>query len=417
MPNLVETLRAAVADHPDRPAIRMGPTAISYAELLSAADRLGHRLRSGGVVPGDRVAIATAAVPRYAVAYYGALLAGGVVVPLNPLQSEAVLTARLHDARPRTVVVTLGPPPGLRSATDATGVALTDLDEACGAIAEIDNDLAVESDPAAIVYKSGDGDQPTGVVLSHANLAWSAAAAAGVLGLTADDTLACCFPLFHPLGLTYGLGATIAAGCCLTLPPRGDVSLTLSTVQAHGATVLATFPGLVSTILEGAGSARRPDVSTLRTVFCAGGAVLEPRVRNRLESSLGCAVIEGYGTFESSALTCATRPDATRRPGSVGRAVPGVEVAVADGRGREAAPGKAGYLLLRGPNVTPGYWERPQESARAFNNGWLLTGDKVRRDAEGNLYLLDGVLWTDPLRGRHSGRDGLLRRGLRKLRR
>jgi long-chain acyl-CoA synthetase len=126
-------------------------------------------------------------------------------------------------------------------------------------------------------------------------------------------------------------------------------------------------------------------------------------------------VLQGYGTVETSAIACAGRFGEQPPSGSMGRAVPGVELAVVDGRGREAETGKAGGLLARGPNVMTGYWERPRETELAFSSGWLFTGEKARQDAEGNVFLLDNVLWTDRMRGRETGRQGLLRRGLRKL--
>lgn len=416
MSDLVATLRKAAGTHPDRTAIRCGAADYTYAELLTSAALFGHRLRSDGVVPGDRVALALPNAPGYAVAHYGALFAGGVVVPLNPLQPESDLAARLSDARPRLLVVADGAPPAVVRAADTAGVALFEIGDPSGGTQEIDAHSAVSRDPALIAYRSADDDVPTGVILSHENLDWSAAAAAAVLGLTETDTLACCFPLCHPLGQTYGLGATVAAGCCLALPGGGDVTNALSTVEAESATVLAIFPVLAGTTLEDRELAGR-DLSRLRTVFFSGGASLGSRVRARLAANLDCEILEGYGTVETSALGCAARSGQPTPAGSVGTAVPGVEIAVADKRGREAVTRTPGHLLMKGPNVTAGYWERPGDTARAFHDGWLLTGQKARRDDEGNVYLLDGVWWTDSMRGKETGREGLLRRGLRKLRR
>ncbi|MDT7628062.1 MAG: long-chain acyl-CoA synthetase, partial [Pseudonocardiales bacterium] len=190
MPNLVATLRAAARDHSDRTAIRSGSTTISFAELLAASGRFGQRLRADGVTVGDRVALAMPNIPRFAVAYYGTLLAGGVAVPLNPAHPGAVLRARLLDARPRLLVVAHGPPAVVLQAATSAGVRLCEFTDAAEDTDEIDAEPARDDTPAVIAYKSTHLEETTGVVLSHHNLAWSAAAAAGVLELTAGDTLA-----------------------------------------------------------------------------------------------------------------------------------------------------------------------------------------------------------------------------------
>lgn len=408
MPTLVDALLAAVDSNPDQVAIRSGAAGLSYADLLAAAARLGHRLREAGVQPGDRVALALPNTPAYAVAHYATLMAGAVVVPLNPKHDGPALTGRLHDAAPRALVVHGEPAAVIAGAARAAGVDLVELAEPSAGTQAIGPHPVADDDPALITYKSGDDAQPHGVVLSHRALAWSANAAADVLGLSADDTLASYFPLFYPLGQTYGLGAAVASGCGLMIPAATDAASALPSAAEAGATVFGTFPILAGQTL-GADSGARRDGWAVRTVFCSGGRSLASRVRDRIASSLGCEVIEGYGPVETAALACAGRAGQPSPAGSIGPAVPGVDLAVVDGRGRAAPVRKAGRLLARGPNVMSGYWGRQKDTARAFDSGWLLTGDKARKDEDGNVYLLDGLLWTDPLRGRESGRRRLLK--------
>ena len=388
MPNLVATLRAAAHRHPERIAIRSGTTAISFADLLAAAGRFGHRLSESGVTVGDRIALVMPNMPRYAVAYYGTLLAGAVAVPLNPAHSGSVLTARLRDADPRLLVVAHGPPETVPHAAKSAGVALCEFTDAAEGGKEVAAAPVPDDAPALIAYKSTDVEEPTGVVLSHSALAWSATAAVGVLGLTSDDTLATHFPLFHPLGQTYGLAAAVVAGATLALPTVEPASA-LQVVESSGATVLSTFPTLIGALASD--NAPAAALASLRAVFCSGGRNVDRRVSERLATRRGCEVLQGYGTVETSALGCATRSGEPPCPGSMGRAVPGVELAVVDGRGREAGSGKAGGLVVRGPNVMTGYWARPRDTARAFSNGWLITGEKVRQDRDGNIFLLDNI--------------------------
>jgi long-chain acyl-CoA synthetase len=407
MSNLISALREAAEAGPDRPAIRVGGSVIRYAELLEAAARFGHRLRTEGVESSDRVALALPSGPGYAVAHYGVLLAGGVVVPLNPKHDPATIAARLTDALPRLMVLTGRTPPNARRAAEAVGIRTLDMDDAFDGNGEFDRAAVTDDDPAAVVYRHGAAEEAWGAVLSQHNLAWSAAAAAQVLGLGGDDTFAIHYPLFYPLGQTYGLGAAVAAGACLVIPETSGAESN-PVDGATEATVIGTFPLLAGHLL--ADAARSGGASVLRTVFCSGGRSLTDRVRERLESDLGCAVLQGYGLVETSALGCAVRLGERPAPGSVGPSVPGVEAAIVDARGREARSHKAGRLLIKGPNVMSGYWRRPEETARAFSNGWLLTAEKARMDTDGNVYLMDGISWTDALRGRETGRKGLLPR-------
>ncbi|HEY0574436.1 MAG TPA: AMP-binding protein [Pseudonocardia sp.] len=388
MPNLVATLRSAARYHPKRIAIRSGTTAISFADLLAAAGRFGQRLSESGVTVGDRVALVMPNMPRYAVAYYGTLLAGGVAVPMNPAHSGSVLTARLRDTDARLLVVAHRPPATVPQAAKSAGVALCEFADAAEGSEEIAAAPVRDDAPALIAYKSTDVEEPTGVVLSHRALAWSATAAVGVLGLTSDDMLATHFPLFHPLGQTYGLAAAVAAGATLALPTVQPASA-LQVIESNEATVLSTFPTLIGALASD--NAPAAALASLRTVFCSGGRNLGRRVSERLATRSDCEVLQGYGTVETSALGCAARSGEPPCPGSMGRAVPGVELAVVDGRGREAAAGKAGGLVVRGPNVMTGYWKRPRDTARAFSNDWLITGEKVSQDQGGNIYLLDNI--------------------------
>ena len=422
MPNLAASLRDAADRRPDGVAVRSGAVEISFAELHSSAGRFARRLRDEGVTVGDRVALAMPTIPRFAVAYYGVLLAGAVAVPLNPGHPGAVLVERLRDSGARLLVVAQGPPAPVRAAAEAAEVALCEFTDTADGGLELEAEPVDDDGPAVIAYKATDVDEPTGVLLSHHNLAWSAAAAAGVLGLTTADTLATHFPPFHLLGQTYGMNAAIVAGATLVLPTV-DAGSPLAVVSAagtssSGATVLSTFPLLISTVISPmAGdedSLGGADLRSLRSVFCSGGRNLAPRVRDRLAARFGCEVLEGYGTPETSGLACASRSGEPPCPGSMGRPVPGVELAVVDGRGREAHPHKAGGLIARGPNVMAEYWGRAQDTRRAFDHGWLLTGEKARQDSDGNVFLLDNVWWTDPLRGREAGRKSLLSRVLHR---
>ncbi|MFF7472950.1 long-chain-fatty-acid--CoA ligase [Streptomyces sp. NPDC008092] len=390
--NLSHHVPDSARTHPDRPALRLQDTVVTYRELDRDSARMAGLLRDRGVKPGDRVALMLPDVPEFAVVYYGVLRAGGIVVPMNPLLKSREVLYYLGDSGARSLfawhdfadAATAGARQADAEAVVVRPGALGALLEAARPLDELTD--RHDDDTAVILYTSGTTGRPKGAELTHANLARNCDVVAGELfRLTADDVIFGGLPLFHAFGQTCTLNAAVACGACLTLLPRFDAAQALGILDAHGVTVFAGVPTVYSRLARHPGRAGY-DVSRLRACL-AGGAELPLQVLYDFQAAFGCVVLEGYGLSETSPVVSVNTEQAGPRPGSVGTPIPGVRVRVVDD-GREVARGETGEIAVRGHNVMKGYWQRPEETAATIRDGWLYTGDLGRVDRDGYLWIV-----------------------------
>jgi long-chain acyl-CoA synthetase len=394
MPNLALALTEAAAMYPDHPAVRLDDSVLTYAGLDEASGRVAGLLRSSGLQPGDRVGIMLPNVPSFAVAYYGVLRSGGVVVPMNPLLKEREVDYYIHDSGARVLFAWHEVPAATTDAARAAGARLIAV--APGnfeqSIAAFDADAEVASraadDTAIILYTSGTTGHPKGAELTHFNLSRNAqVTATTLLGLDTTDAILGCLPFFHAFGQTCCLNAAIQAGSTLTLLSRFDPSRALDIIANEGVTVFEGVPTMYSALLEQqTGNPRQ--VASLR-VCISGGAALPVETLRRFEDSFDCAVLEGYGLSETSPVASFNHPGRQHKAGSIGTPIAGVEFRLLDEEGRDVAPGESGEIAIRGHNVMKGYWHKPDATAGAFVDGWFRTGDIARVDDDGYYYIVD----------------------------
>jgi long-chain acyl-CoA synthetase len=377
--NVAAVLCEHAARAPARPALRSGSRRVSFGELDAASGHVADRLLRDGVRPGDRVALLLPNVPEFAAAYYGVLRAGAVAVPLDPLLTRTEVGGILHDAGAACLLVWRALE---RSAPASDGLAVFVL--APGSFFDVATDalwdppVAVEPDAsAAILYTSGTTGEPRGVELSHANLAGNAAATAQRLRYRTGDVVLAALPLCHVFGQTCGLNAVIASGACLVMAQSLDPLLLLGLLVGGEVDLMLGTPTAYAGLL--AADREQLLMRVAPPVAISGGAPLDAALHAAWERTTGAPLAEGYGLTETSPVVCLDTPDHTRRPGSIGRPVVGVEVRVVDGAGADVGPGDTGELLVRGPNVMKGYWRRPAETAKVLSDdGWLRTGDLAR---------------------------------------
>ncbi|MFD8818360.1 long-chain fatty acid--CoA ligase [Streptomyces sp. NPDC059627] len=390
--NLAHLVPDSARAHPDRPALRLGDTTVSYRALDRGSARMAGLLREHGVKPGDRVAVMLPNVPEFAVVYYGVLRAGGTVVPMNPLLKSREIAYYLGDSGARLLFAwhdfAEEAHGGARQA-DAAAIAVRPgaLDGLLESAPPLD-DLTGrhDDDTAVILYTSGTTGRPKGAELTHANLARNCDMAAGELfRLTPDDVIFGGLPLFHAFGQTCTLNAAVASGACLTLLPRFDAEQALAILDAHRVTVFAGVPTVYSRLVRQPGRERH-DVSRLR-VCLAGGAELPVQVLYDFQAAFDCVVLEGYGLSETSPVVSVNTLRAGPRPGSVGTPIPGVRVRVVE-HGTEVPRGETGEIAVHGHNVMKRYWQRPEETAATIRDGWLYTGDLGRVDRDGYLWIV-----------------------------
>jgi long-chain acyl-CoA synthetase len=393
MTNLAANLAATVADHDDRPGIRLDDIALNYAVLDQASARAAGLLEQAGVEPGDRVGIMLPNVPYFPLVFYGAMRLGAVVVPMNPLlkerevayhltdsgakllvawhQFEQAATAGVADAQTELILAEPGKFEGLLGGVDAVeGVAQKDDD-----------------DTAVILYTSGTTGTPKGAELTHGNLRAATQIAVDLVGADEDQVTLGALPLFHVFGLTCGLNTNVRVGGCLTLLPRFDAAKALEIIQRDRVTVLLGVPTMYAAILHDEAA---DDADTASLDICvSGGAAMPVEIMRAFEAKFDCTVLEGYGLSETCGIASFNRPDRERKPGSIGIPVDGVDMKVVDDDGNEVAQGEVGEILIRGPVVMKGYWNRPDATADTLDDGWLKTGDMARVDHDGYFFVVD----------------------------
>ncbi|MFH9590736.1 long-chain fatty acid--CoA ligase [Streptomyces luteogriseus] len=392
MANLAQFLVETAARQPERPALRLGADTTTYAELDERSARAAALLRAAGVQPGDRVALMLPNVPEFVVLYYGALRTGAIVVPMNPLLKERETAYHLTDSG---AVLLLewhrAPGEGAKGAA-AAGVRTMVVDPSPFAALLAGHEPLTEvaptadDDVAVLLYTSGTTGKPKGAALTHGGLRHNTEVnAVHVQRMTPEDVVVGCLPLFHIFGQICTMSVAVRSGASLTLVPRFDPQAVLDTIARDRATVFEGVPTMYAALLQHPTEA---DVSTLRMCI-SGGASLPVEVLHGFEERFGCAVLEGFGMSETSPVVTFNHPDRPRKAGSIGTPIKDVEVRLLDETGQDVGPGAIGELVVRGPNVMKGYWNRPEETAAAVPDGWLRTGDMARQDEDGYFYIVD----------------------------
>jgi long-chain acyl-CoA synthetase len=421
---LPEMLDAFTAQWGPKPALEYRDHTTSYAELRTAVDAIAAGLLDLGVGSGTAVALYLPNTPYHPVAFFAALKCGARVVHLSPLDAERELAFKLRDSGARILVTTnvgvmalmarklkddglidhlivgddaaFGPSAiPISPIPDDAGVARFDALRQAGArmLPRDWPQIGVE-DIALLQYTGGTTGKPKGTILTHANLsaacasykAWSDPQRITQPG---EDKVICVLPLFHMYALSAVMLRCLCEGNELMLRPRFDVATTLHDIEVKRATVFPGVPTMWIALANTPGIETR-DFSSLKRVS-SGGAPLPVEVAERFERLTGQRLAGGWGMTETSPAGTNQPLDGTGKTGSVGLPMPGIvmDVVALDDPRRRLPPGEKGEIRIKGPNVTRGYWNAPQETAAAFVDGYLLTGDIGTMDDDGYFYLVD----------------------------
>jgi len=392
--SLAYNLIGSAQRYPEGVALRMRDAAITYAQLDQGTARVAGMLRERGFEPGDRAGIMLPNVPEFAIAYYGVLRAGGVVVPMNVLLKQREVEFYLGDSAAKVIFAWHEfADPACAGAAEVGAECIVVEPESFAALlasaAPVDEVADRRSgDTAVLLYTSGTTGKPKGAELTHANLTINADVSKALFTLERDDVVLGALPLFHAFGQTCALNTAVGAGASLALVPRFDAGKVLATIEREGITVFEGVPTMFAALLHHP-ERERFDVSTLR-VCVSGGAALPVEVLRGFEEAFGCVILEGYGLSETSPVACFNHPDRERMPGSIGTPVEGVEMKLVDDHRGDAQSGEAGEIAIRGHNVMKGYWNRPDATADAIDDaGWFYSGDIARIDEEGRYFIVD----------------------------
>jgi long-chain acyl-CoA synthetase len=437
--SLTWLLDQTVSRYPGHTAFIYYGTKLSYAQFSSLANRFATGLQRLGIKKGDRVAIALPNIPQFPIAFYGALRAGAVVVPTNPRYTEREMQHQLADSGARVVVMLdifypivravrantalehiiitsvadylppilqrLFPLTQLRAHHPQPPLTEKELHEdkmlhtmssmvqshTKGGI-EVFN-LPVQAygdDLAALQYTGGTTGIAKGAMLTHRNLLANALQTRNWIHNTrdAEEVTLCVTPFLHSYGLTVGMNLSILSASTMILLPQFKIKEVVKAIRRYHPTQLPGIPTMYIAIMREAGK----HAEYLRSIkYCISGAsALPAKVRKDWEAITGGKLVEGYGLSEASPVTHCNPLNDDVRDGSIGLPLPGVDAMILDQNTKEPAPaGEVGELMVKGPNIMQGYWNRPDETAAIFFDGWMRTGDVGKMDEEGYFYIVD----------------------------
>lgn len=407
--DISQILERAVRFFPDRLACVDGAQRLTYSALQERVNRLANVLQQHDVQRGDRVAVLSANSLPYLEMYYATAAIGALIVPLNFRLAAPELAYIIQDAGAAAILVGEGfdrlyaetkkrlqtSPLALSAATETPEDMLryaTCLADASPDFIPVNVD---EHELAGLFYTSGTTGNPKGVMLSHRNLVSNAYHMLSTIHEAEGEVYLHCCPMFHLADGPTSHRITWLGGTHVILPGFEPVAV-LEALQSERVTSTLLVPTMINFLVNHP-RVNEYDLSSLRRILY-GASPMPVELLRRANQVLGCELIQAYGLTETSPVLTILPPqyvaldgDATKvkRLASCGRAVPGVRVRVVNDQGEDVQPGEVGEIIARGPNIMQGYWNKPEETAAAFRDGWLCTGDLATVDDEQFVFIVD----------------------------
>lgn len=418
MTNLSSLLEDSTHAYPERTAVVLGETRLTYAQVNSAANQVANTLVNYGIQPGDKVALSCPNLPHFSIIYYGILKTGAVAVPLNILFRGREIAYHLDDSDAVAYFAFEGTPDlpmgeaALQGFADTSscrylfwisadpehGEAPADTIFYHDAVGSQRPDFssvpADDDDTAVILYTSGTTGQPKGAELRHSNMANNARAGSDLFKADSrnPDTYLCTLPLFHTFGQSVIQNGAFAFGGAVVLLPRFEPKAALDLFLNEKITFFAGVPTMYWGLIGAAESGI--DVGEMAKnlrVAASGGSALPREVHKNFKERFGITILEGYGLSETSPVASFSPWGEEPRVGSIGKPIPGVEMTLINDDWSEISggPGEVGEIAVNGHNVMKGYYRRPEATAEALRDGWFRTGDLGRTDDDGWFYIVD----------------------------
>jgi long-chain acyl-CoA synthetase len=418
---------------PDRPAIIFYNRALTYRKLERVSARFAAMLAGLGLQKGDRLALLLPNTPQFVLSYYGALRAGVIVVPTNPLYVEREIEYQLKDSGAKAILTLskfLGAVQAVRERTDLEHVLVTNIKEYFPRKLQLLFTLAKErkdghrvtlpvdgrtywlqhklhvappdppavdvspDDIALLQYTGGTTGVAKGAMLTHRNLlanqemirAWLKNTTPAPAGYNVFMGVV---PLFHIYGMQTVMNAAITGGGTMVLVPKFEHEPVLKAVERYRPNLFPGVPTLY-TALNNYHGVEKYNLQSIDSCI-SGAAPLPVAVKRRFEELTGARVMEGFGLTETAPVTHCNPLHGTNKPGSIGMPFPDTDAMIVDPvNGMSFRPlGEIGELVIRGPQVMRGYWNRADETANVLRDGWLFTGDIARMDEDGYFYIVD----------------------------
>ena len=402
---LAESLERTAKQWPYRTALIWKGKKISYNQLWGQVQRMAGGLCEIGIRSGDRVGILLPNCPEYVCSYYAINRAGGVIVPVNNFLKGTEVSYILSDCQVHTLITNSS---YARSVLPHRG----DLKELrqLVLVGEVEEELKEDTVPfssllegpslpdwerraspsglAVIIYTSGTTGKPKGAMLSSQNLISNVISCRKALEVFPKDRFLLFLPLFHSFTATVCMLVPFYLGCSVVMLEGVNRREIRRAITRYRITIFVAVPALYNFMSQAKISFLARWLNPVR-LYISGGAPLSGEVLAKFERTFRRPLLEGYGLSEASPVVSVNPLLGTRKAGSVGLPLPGVEVKVVNGEEREVAPGEVGEVIVRGNNVMLGYFNQPQATAQAIRGGWLFTGDLGRIDEDGYLYIVD----------------------------
>ncbi|MGE6539477.1 long-chain-fatty-acid--CoA ligase [Bacillus luti] len=422
-------LEKMASRYPEKKALHFLGKDVTFADFHDKVKKFANYLQKLGIEKGDRVAIMLPNCPQSVIGYYGTLLAGGIVVQTNPLYTERELEYQLHDSGAKVILcldLVFPRVTNVQNATRLEHVIVTRIADFLpfpknllypfvqkkqanlvvnvsesetihlwkSVEKESNTDVEVPCDPendlALLQYTGGTTGFPKGVMLTHKNLVSNTLMGAHWLYncTEGEEVILGVLPFFHVYGMTAVMNLSIMQGYKMVLIPKFDMKMVFEAIKKHKVTLFPGAPTIYIALLNSP-LLKEYDISSIQACI-SGSAPLPVEVQEEFERVTGGKLVEGYGLTESSPVTHGNFLWEKRVPGSIGVPWPDTEAIIMSLETGEALPpGEIGEIVVKGPQIMKGYWNKPEETAAVLRDGWLHTGDVGYMDEDGFFYVKD----------------------------
>ena len=398
--NLGYLFDAALALTPSREAVFQGDRVLTFAELDARVNRAANALAGLGVAAGDRVALLFANDVRFLESLFGPMRLGAVPVPLNIRMGEDALQYVLADCEARVLVV--GPGLGERGRAlaarvpavkhlvihdDARGDELAYEPLLAAAAAALARRRTAPDEICMQPYTSGSTGKPKGVLLTHGGQVWNADIIRKAILCDETERALVAVPLYHKNALAGAVKPFLLAGGSVVILPGFDAAEVIRAVERYRVTYLTGVPAMYKMVLAQKELLARHDVRSVRYALC-GSAEVPDELLTEFQEVFGAPIAESYGLTEGGPVPVVNTRWGLKKKNSCGVVFPGSEVRLLDDAGASVGDDEVGELVVRNPGLARGYWKLPEATAKKFRDGWLHTGDLMRRDTDGYYYFV-----------------------------
>lgn len=391
MVTLSDLLIQRASDYPKKTCIKFGDKRYSYSEIDRQVTLIAGGLRVLGLAEGDRAAILMDNCPEYIIAYFAIQRAGGIAVPINTFLTPDEILFIINDSGCGIVIHGSSFLEILKRPGEELDVEMVLFEDIPQDDAEPYRGKA--DDTAVFLYTSGTTGFPKGAMLTHRNLISNVESCIQLMHFSCSDRALLFLPLFHAFTFTVCVILPIYSGASIILLPSvKPFSRVIKTVFKERITFFVAIPTIYNIL------SRRKIPFLFMMIFSifskirvcvSGAAALPPDIIEAFEARFKVPLIEGYGLTEASPVVAVNPVEGPRKPSSVGRPLPGVDVSIVGEDGAKVLEGGIGELIVKGPNVMKGYYNRPDETSSVLRDGWLHTGDMARIDEDGYIYIVD----------------------------